>query len=91
MPDKVDPQITDAVTQTNEQVIADAPAMAIATLYQTMAHSLGILMENAVSAQHNQSMLAQAATTQGIMQIYSVDTISDAMATAEIVAESKPK
>lgn len=74
MPDTVNPQITDAVTQTNTGVLADAPAMAMGTLYQSMAHSVGLMMQNAVYAQQQANIAAQAATTQGVMQIYSLDT-----------------
>lgn len=90
MAEIVNPQITDAVTQSNVQVIADAPAMAMGTVYQSMAHSLGIMFENAVNAQQQQNMLAQAATTQGVMQIYSVDTMSDAAASAKLAQSDVP-
>ncbi|MCR3859464.1 RebB family R body protein, partial [Pseudomonas aeruginosa] len=49
-PTAVNDQITDAVTQSNVKVVGEAPAMALGTIYQTMAHSTGILFENAVSA-----------------------------------------
>lgn len=84
MADTVNSQITDAVTQSNVQVVAEAPAMAMGALYQSMAHSTGILFENAVSNQQQQNILAQAATTQGVMQIYSVDTMADALAVAKM-------
>lgn len=80
MVDTVNSQITDAVTQSNVKVVGEAPAMAMGTLYQSMAHSTGMMFENAVNTQNQQNILAQAATTQGVMQIYSVDTISDALA-----------
>ncbi|MEO0777729.1 MAG: RebB family R body protein, partial [Bacteroidota bacterium] len=67
----VSESITDAVTQTNVQVVGDAPAMAMGTLYQTAAHSTGLMFENAVHAQNNQFTLAQTALSQGIIQIYS--------------------
>ena len=73
-PTALNDQITDAVTQTNTKVVAEAPAIALANLYQTTGHSLGLAMENAVSTQNQQAILAQAATTQGVMQIYSLDT-----------------
>ena len=85
----VNPQITDAVTQSNVKVVAEAPAMAMGTLYQSMAHSTGIMYENAVNNQNQQNILAQAATTQGVMQIYSVDTIADATAVAKMQDVSK--
>lgn len=89
MADIVNPQITDAVTQSNVKVMAEAPAMAMGTLYQTMAHSLGILMENAVTAQQNMNIIGQATTTQGVTQIYSVDTASTGMATKEILDDKQ--
>ena len=70
-PTSVNDQITDAVTQSNVKVLADAPAMAMGSLYQATAHSMGIMFENAVASQQQSAVLAQAATTQGVMQIYS--------------------
>ncbi len=89
MADTVNSQITDSVTQSNVKVLADAPAMAMGSLYQTMAHSLGILMENAVVAQQNMNVIAQAATTQGVNMIYSVDTAA-ASAAASKILDGKP-
>ena len=54
IPTAVNDQITDAVTQANVKVLAESPAMAMGAIYQTMAHSTGILFENAVSAQQQQ-------------------------------------
>lgn len=83
-PTPVNSQITDAVTQANVKVLAEAPAMAMGTIYQALAHSAGILFENAVSQQQQQqSILAQSATVQGVVQIYSVDTMADATATSK--------
>ncbi len=81
----VSTQITDAITQTNVQVVADAPAMAMGSLYQTAAHSTGLMFANAVTAQNNQNILSQTATSMGVMQIYSVDTIADAISIAEML------
>ncbi|HVE08667.1 MAG TPA: RebB family R body protein [Paraburkholderia sp.] len=83
-PTAVNNQITDAVTQTNVKVVAEAPAMAMGSIYQTMAHSTGILFENAVSAQQQQNTLAQAAANQGVMQIYSMNTMAGAAATEKV-------
>jgi hypothetical protein len=77
-------QITDAVTQSNVKVVAEAPAMAMGSIYQAMAHSTGILFQNAVSAQQQQNALAQAAGNQGVMQIYSLDTTAAAGATEKV-------
>lgn len=70
-PTAVNSQITDAVTQANVKVVGEAPAIAMGNVYQTAAHSLGLMFENAVNAQAQQNILAQAATTQGIMLLYS--------------------
>ncbi|UHO39485.1 RebB family R body protein [Chryseobacterium capnotolerans] len=81
----VNEQITDAVTQSNVKVVAESPAMALSNVYQTAAHSTGIMFENAVNAQNQQNILTQAATTQGISQIYSLDTIADAVSIARVL------
>ncbi|ASK30000.1 antirepresssor protein RebB [Chryseobacterium sp. T16E-39] len=81
----VNEQITDAVTQTNVKVVAEAPAMAMGNVYQTAAHSTGIMFENAVNTQNQQNILGQAANTQGVMRLYSVDTISDALSIAKML------
>ncbi|AOK28086.1 R body protein RebB-like protein [Burkholderia singularis] len=83
-PTAVNSQITDAVTQSNVKVLGESPATALGTIYQTMAHSTGILFQNAVSAQQQQNTAAQAATNMGVMQIYSVDTTAGAAATEKI-------
>jgi hypothetical protein len=81
----VEPTIIDAVTATNVKVVAEAPAQAIEMLYQSVAHSTDILIENAVSGTRHADMIGLAATNQGVMQIYSVDTIADAISTAQIL------
>jgi len=86
-PTSVNDQITDAVTQSNVKVVGEAPAVAMGSVYQSMAHSTGILFQNAVAAQQQQNTLTQAATNQGVMQIYSVDTTAAAGA-AEKVAQT---
>ena len=84
IPTAVNDQITDAVTQANVKVLAESLAMAMGAIYQTMAHSTGILFENAVSAQQQQNTLTQASTNQGVMQIYSMGTMADAAATEKV-------
>jgi Killing trait. len=79
MAETVNPQITDAVTQTNVKTVAETPAMAMGSIYQSLAHSTGMLFANAASAQQAQNMAAQAQATQGVMQIYSIDSIADAI------------
>ena len=65
-PTTVNPQVTDSVTQANTKVLGDAPAMAIGTIYQSLAQSTAILYENSVYAQQQANVAAQAATTLGV-------------------------
>ena len=89
MSEHVSPMITDAVTQTNVKVVGEAPAMAMGSIYQTGAHSTGLMFENSVNAQNNQFTLAQTATTQGILQIYSLETMSDAISLAKMINNAR--
>ncbi len=75
-PTAVNDQITDAITQSNVSVLGKSPAVALGSLYQSMAHATGLMFHNAVAAQQQQNIAAQAATTQGVMQIYSLDTVA---------------
>ena len=90
MPTPVNGMITDAVTQTNVKVLGDAPAMAMGAIYQSLSHSTGILFENAVSSQQQLGIASQAATNQGVIQIYSVDTMAGAVATSKIAKSDVP-
>ena len=90
MPTPMNGQITDAVTQANVKVLGDAPAMAMGAMYQSLSHSTGILYENAVSSQQQLGIAAQAATNQGVIQIYSIDTMAGAVATSKIVGSDVP-
>jgi hypothetical protein len=80
----VNPMITDSVSQSNAKVLADAPAVAMASLYQTMAHSTGLVIQNAVTAQQQLNAVMQAATVQGVALLYGVDTAAAAAATGKV-------
>jgi hypothetical protein len=82
--------ITDSVTQTNVKVVGDAPAMAMGALYQSLAHSTGILYENATGTQQQIAICAQAATNQGVIQIYSVDSMAGATSAAKLAQSDTP-
>ena len=58
----VSEQVTDAVTQSNVKVVGEAPAMAMGNVYQSLAHSHGLMFENAVNAQMHGFTNAQAAS-----------------------------
>ncbi len=90
IPTLVNGQITDAVTQSNVKVLGDAPSMAMGAIFQSLAHSTGILYENAVGSQQQLGIAAQAATNQGVIQIYSIDTMAGAVATSKIAQSDTP-
>ncbi|MGB5687349.1 MAG: RebB family R body protein [Candidatus Electrothrix sp.] len=71
MPNQVNEQITDAVTQTNVKVVAEAPAQAVASLYQVASHANGLAMQNAVSNQQNLNMLNSAIVSEAVSKIMS--------------------
>jgi len=61
-PTAVNNQITDAITQSNVKVLGDAPAVAIAGLYQAVAQALSLAAQNATNAQQQNNILAEAVT-----------------------------
>jgi len=73
------------VTQANVKVLADAPAMAMANLYQATAQALANAAHNATTAQQQNNITAQAATVMGVATLYSIDTASTGDATAKIL------
>ncbi|UUX48044.1 RebB family R body protein [Nisaea acidiphila] len=59
----VNSQITDAVTQTNVKVVGEAPAQAMGMVYQSMAHSISLSMQNAMQAQGGLQQIGNAVTS----------------------------
>lgn len=66
---EVNSQITDAVTQTNVKVVAEAPAEAVAVVYQVLGQAVSLQMQNATSAQQNLLSVAGAATARAVKDI----------------------
>jgi hypothetical protein len=62
-PTSVNSQITDAVTQANVKVLGDAPAEAVASLYQAVAQAMANAAHNATAAQQQTNILSQAVAT----------------------------
>jgi hypothetical protein len=60
MPDVVNSQITDAVTQTNVKVLGESPVEALGIAYQALAHSTGLAMENAMQVQGGMQNVANS-------------------------------
>ncbi len=69
MADKVNSQVTDAVTQTNVNVVGESPAQAMGSLYQMAAHANGMAMQNSVSNQQNLNQLNSAIVSSAIQKI----------------------
>lgn len=83
-PTAVNSQITDAVTQTNVEVLGDAPAVAAGNLYQATAQALANAAHNAAAAQQQANIAAQAATTAGVAMLYSLNTASAGAAVEDL-------
>jgi len=71
MPD-VNSQITDAVTQTNVEVVGESPAVAMGGLYQTLGNSVAMAAANAVHSQQMANITYQAASTIGVAKLLSL-------------------
>jgi Killing trait len=69
--ERVNPIITDAVTQTNVEVLANAPSMAMGSLYQTIGNSVAMAAANAVYAQQQANVTYQSASTMGVKELLS--------------------
>ena len=72
MPDKVNSQIIDAVTLTNVSVLAESPAQSMGLVYQTMGHSIGLTMQNAVGSQNAMQQLKTAVVSTACRGILSL-------------------
>lgn len=72
------------VANVNDLVLGLSPAIAASSLYISNAQSLGILYENAVAAQKQQSELAPGALQAGLAQMRKVTTDGTAAAVSKI-------
>jgi len=81
-PTSVNDQITDSVSQSNVQVLAVAPSVALGNLYQATAQALANAAHNATAAQQNMNIAAQAAATAGVALLYGQAGLAGAAAAA---------
>jgi hypothetical protein len=65
----VNEQITDAITQTNVKVVAESPSMAMSMVYQAMAQSVSLSMQNATFSQQQMQQIGTAIATVGAQKI----------------------
>lgn len=91
LPTAVNSQITDAVTQANTQVLGDSPAIAMGNLFTATAQAVGNAAHDATNNQQQSSVTAQAATTQGVTTLLSLDTAASGLAGEKIVSSHPQK
>jgi hypothetical protein len=80
----VSPQITDSVSQVNTKVLGDAPAVAMGNFFQATGQALSNAAHNATTNQMQANITSQAAMTQGVATLYSIDTASAGSSTTAI-------
>lgn len=72
MTDTVNSQVTDAVTQSNTNVLGGSPAQSMGLVYQTTAHSISLILQNAVAAQSSMQQVNAAVISTACRQIISL-------------------
>ena len=87
-PTALNNQITDSVSQVNTKVLGDAPAVAMDNLFVATSQALSNAAHNATNNQQQSYVVMQAATTQGLSTLYSVDTASTGVVTTQILGLS---
>ncbi|AIB16580.1 glycerol-3-phosphate dehydrogenase [Azospirillum brasilense] len=87
-PTALNNQITDSVSQVNTKVLGDAPAVAMGNLFVATSQALSNAAHNATNNQQQSYVVMQAATTQGLSTLYSVDTASTGVVTTQILGLS---
>ena len=87
-PTALNNQITDSVSQVNTKVLGDAPAVAMGNLFVATSQALSNAAHNATNNQQQSDVVMQAATTQGLSTLYSVDTASTGVVTTQILGLS---
>ena len=84
----VNSQITDAVGQTSLSVVGEAPAEAVGILYQQMAHSIGLALQNVISQQQHSYSIHNAITLAASRQLITSDPAGAARASQALINDS---
>jgi hypothetical protein len=79
----VNGQVTDAVSQSGVTVLAEAPAMGLASAYQSGAHAVGLAMQNAIANQRQATTQSRTVATQAVAQVLTLAPSVSARATQE--------
>ncbi|HET7232564.1 MAG TPA: RebB family R body protein [Longimicrobium sp.] len=77
-------------TSVNAQITDSVPPETAGSIYQALAASMGLAMQNAVSQQQQLSVIAQAATAQAVSMLYAIDTATAGAATAPAISPPTP-
>ena len=85
-PTAVNDQVTDSVTQANVKVLGDAPAIAMGNLFVATSQALSNAAHNATNNQQQSYVTMQAATTQAVSTLLTLDTAATGVATSRIFA-----
>ncbi|WP_082632455.1 RebB family R body protein [Chryseobacterium sp. IHB B 17019] len=75
VPEDINEPTTEGIN--NLMDVPEHPTFGHGGIYRDAIHSTGILYQNAISDQNQQNILGQAATVQGVIQIYSLDTTAN--------------
>lgn len=70
----VNPQVVDSVTTVNTSVLAVAPGQSMGLVYQTMAHSISLSMQNAVTHQNGMQQVNSAVISTACQRIMSLSS-----------------
>ncbi|MEP3246630.1 MAG: RebB family R body protein [Sneathiella sp.] len=84
----VNSQVTDAVAQTSLKVVGEAPAEAVGMLYQQMAHSIGLALQNVIAQQQHSYSIHNAITLAASRQLLTSDPAAAARASQDLIAGS---
>lgn len=81
-------QVTDAIAQTSVKVMGEAPAEAVGILYQQMAHSIGLALQNVIAQQQHSYSIHNAITLAASRQLIATDPAAAAKASQDLVNSS---
>ena len=84
----INSQVTDAISQTSLKVLGEAPAEAVGILYQQMAHSVGLALQNVIAQQQHSYSIHNAITLAASRQLITTDPIAAAKASQSLITDS---
>ena len=84
----INSQVTDAISQTSVKVLGEAPAEAVGILYQQMAHSIGLALQNVVAQQQHSYSIHNAITLAASRQLIATDPAAAAKASQDLINSS---